>query len=66
MIIKVNGKDLNVQEGATILSVVESEKFVPEKIVVEYNKEIIPGSRLGEVYVSNKDSIEILSFVGGG
>ena len=66
MMIRVNGKDLEVARGATLLSIVEKGQMKPERIVVDYNKEIIPKDKLGEIVVAEKDLIEILSFVGGG
>lgn len=66
MIIKVNGRELEAAKGSTLLSIIEKEGLMPGRIVVEFNKEIISGDRLGDIFVNDKDSIEILSFVGGG
>lgn len=66
MIIKINGKEREVERGDTLLSIIEKEKLSSEKIVVEHNKEIISKDSLGKIVVKEKDLIEILSFVGGG
>jgi len=38
----------------------------PERVAVEINKEIIMQSDFGSTAVNDDDSIEIVSFVGGG
>jgi len=38
----------------------------PERVAVEINKEIIMQSDFGNTIVKDDDSIEIVSFVGGG
>lgn len=38
----------------------------PLKVAVERNLEIVPRSALGEVEVEDRDSFEIVHFVGGG
>ena len=66
MIIRVNGKDLEVNKGITLLSIIEKGQMKPERIVVEYNKEIISKDKLGQIVARENDLIEILNFVGGG
>ncbi len=66
MKVKINGKEVKVKQGTTILGILGKERLSPAKVVVEYNKEIVPGDRFGDIYLADKDSIEILSFVGGG
>ena len=66
MIVKINGENRDVDVVDTLLSIVEKEGLSLEKIVVEYNKEIIPTTSLGNILVKENDLIEILSFVGGG
>jgi len=59
MIIRINGP-------VTLSGIIEGKRLIPERIVVEYNREIIPRERLGDITVKEDDSIEIVSFVGGG
>ena len=66
MIINVNGEEMEIEEGSTLLCIIKKRDLVPERIVVECNKEIISKDKFGDVVVGEKDRIEILSFVGGG
>ena len=66
MIIKLNGTDMEVTKTTTLLELVKEKGLLPERIVVEHNREIISKDRLEDIIVSNDDSIEIVSFVGGG
>jgi len=40
--------------------------FVPEKVAVERNLEVVPRSTLNDVLVEDGDDLEIVHFVGGG
>ena len=66
MIIKLNGIDVEINKTTTLMGIVEEKGLLPEHIVVEHNREIVPKDRLEDIIVSNDDSIEIVSFVGGG
>ena len=64
--IKVNGEAREVEEGATLHSLVEALGLAPERLAVELNLEVVrradwPARRLHE-----GDSVEIVHFVGGG
>lgn len=62
----INGKKMNFQSGITINELLNNLNLSAEKVVVEVNYAIIPK----ESYISHKlyetDSIEVVSFVGGG
>ncbi len=49
-----------------ILEYLKDAGYQLEKIVVERNLEIIPRDQLENVVIQENDSIEVLSFVGGG
>jgi len=66
VIIKLNGIDVEINKTTTLMGIVEEKGLLPEHIVVEHNREIVPKDRLEDIIVSNDDSIEIVSFVGGG
>lgn len=68
MKLKINGQ---VKEFDTELKIIsdlltELEIKRPERVAVEINKEIIMQSDFGNTTVKDDDSIEIVSFVGGG
>ena len=66
MIIKLNGTNIEVCKTTTLLGLVQEKGLLPERIVVEHNMDIVPKEKLGNVLIENNDSIEIVSFVGGG
>lgn len=66
MSIKVNGKDMPVADGTTILALLTEKGLDPETVVVEKNGDIIPGESFGAITLISGDELEILSFVGGG
>ena len=49
-----------------LLEYLKDAGYQLEKIVVERNLEIIPRDQLENVVIQENDSIEVLSFVGGG
>jgi len=64
--IKVNGKEYSIMEGTSILSLLNQLNIDPSRVVVEYNKEIIQRSELENIFLKDKDVLEIITFVGGG
>ena len=52
--------------GINLLEYLKDAGYQLEKIVVERNLEIIPRDQLENVVIQENDSIEVLSFVGGG
>ncbi len=63
--VKVNGELLPV-DGKTLAEYLETSSFDIRRIVIERNEEIVPKSAYNDVVLQNGDSIEIVSFVGGG
>ncbi|MBW4329840.1 sulfur carrier protein ThiS [Stakelama sp. CBK3Z-3] len=64
--IRINGEHRRVKAGHSIAELASELGFVPEKIAVERNLEVVPRSKLGEVRVEDGDELEIVHFVGGG
>ena len=68
MKLKINGEvkefDTELKTISELLTELEIKR--PERIAVERNKEIIMQSDFGNTTVKDDDSIEIVSFVGGG
>jgi sulfur carrier protein len=64
--IRLNGETKDVDEGTTLLGLIEELSLAPERIAVELNSEVVrradwPGLRLSEA-----DRVEVVHFVGGG
>ena len=63
--VRINGED-KALAGINLLEYLKAARYQLEKIVVERNLEIIPRDQLENVVIQENDSIEVLSFVGGG
>ena len=63
--VKINGKELNVA-GKSIAEYLEATNYDPKRIAVERNGDIVPKSQYGETVLRDGDSVEVVSFVGGG
>lgn len=63
--VKINGGELNVA-GKTIAEYLAATNYDPKRIAVERNGDIVPKAKYGETVLEDGDSIEVVSFVGGG
>lgn len=63
--ITVNGKEENISEKILSEYLIESKTDM-RRIAVELNGNIIPKKQYDKVILKDGDSLEIVSFVGGG
>ncbi len=63
--VKINGEELNIA-GNTVAQYLASTDYDPKRIAVERNGNIVPKSQYGETILLDGDSVEVVSFVGGG
>ena len=63
--VKVNGTELDIA-GKTVLEYLATTNYDSKRIAVERNGDIVFKSRYGETILEEGDSLEIVSFVGGG
>lgn len=63
--VKINGEKLNVA-GKTITEYLAATNYDPNRIAVECNGDIVPKAQYGETFLKDGDSVEVVSFVGGG
>ena len=63
--VKINGEETSAA-GMTLSEYLATTIFNPQRIAVERNGEIVPRSMYGEVVLEEGDSVEVVSFVGGG
>ena len=63
--VKINGDELNIA-GKTVADYLATTNYDPKRIAVERNGEILPKAQYGETVLKDGDSVEIVSFVGGG
>ncbi len=64
--IVVNGKLLAVNVKFSIKNLIEKLKTPINKVAIELNEEIVDKKKLSQIYLKNKDRIEIVHFIGGG
>lgn len=63
--VKINGEEYDYA-GHNVQEVITELGYVKERIAVERNEEIIPKSTYEEVILNDGDTVEVVSFVGGG
>ena len=63
--VKINGKELDIA-GKTLADYLASTNYDIKRIAVERNGEIVPKAAYNETVLNAEDTIEVVSFVGGG
>ncbi len=63
--VKVNGNDLDIA-GKTLAEYLATTNYDRARIAVEINCEIVPKASYDSTVIKDQDSIEVVSFVGGG
>ncbi len=63
---KVNGKQIKLTKSLSLKEYLEQEGYVLLRVAVEKNGQIIPRADFAAVMLCDEDSLEIVSFVGGG
>ena len=63
--VKVNGTELDIA-GKTLTEYLSTTNYDMKRIAVERNGDIVPKAQYGEIVLQDGDSIEVVSFVGGG
>lgn len=66
MIIKLNGEDTEVADGATVLDILKEKEVDPKTVVVEADGEISKQDEFETVKLHEGSVVEVLRFVGGG
>ena len=63
--VTINGQKIDAA-NKTITQYLETTNFDTRRIAVELNGEIVPKSQYSETALKDDDSVEVVSFVGGG
>lgn len=63
---RVNGKDIELKRGMTLVEFLAEHNYRAELVAVERNGQIVPRTEFGAVVLQDGDELEIVSFVGGG
>jgi thiamine biosynthesis protein ThiS len=64
--IVLNGRESEVEPGATVGRLVDSVTLDRSRVAVERNKEIVPRATWDATPVEEGDRIEVVTLVGGG
>ena len=63
--VKVNGEEKKIA-GKTIAEYLSTTNYDIKRIAIELNGDIVPKAQYAETVLKDGDSVEIVSFVGGG
>ncbi|MBR2970702.1 MAG: sulfur carrier protein ThiS [Clostridia bacterium] len=63
--VKINGTELDIV-GKTLAEYLATTNYDIKRIAVERNGDIVPKAQYGISVLRDGDSIEVVSFVGGG
>jgi sulfur carrier protein len=66
MKLKLNGTDSEMQEGITIIRLLETLQIEPARVAVEVNLQIVKKCNFQDHVLKDGDSVEVVNFVGGG
>lgn len=64
--IVLNGEAHELADGTTVARLIEALGLDPKQVAVERNREIVPRARYAETEVHTGDTLEVVTFVGGG
>lgn len=63
---KINGKPTNLADKTTIQDYLQAQNYKIERVAVELNGQIVPRPAYETRKIKANDTLEIVSFVGGG
>lgn len=66
MNIVLNGENISFERQLTVVELIEHYKLNPKTVVIEVNGDILEKGKYHDTQVNDKDSIEMVVFVGGG
>ena len=64
--ITLNGRTEAVEDGTTVLRLLESKGINPARVAVELNRRILRREEYDDTPLSPGDALEVVTFVGGG
>jgi sulfur carrier protein len=66
MKVMVNGKEMELAGGVSISGLLKALGLSDRRVAVEHNLKILTVDNYAETVLSDGDTVEIMSFVGGG
>jgi sulfur carrier protein len=64
--VTINGRNESLDEGLSVLALLEGRGLAGKRLAVERNGEIVPKGRHAETPLAEGDRLEIVVAVGGG
>lgn len=64
--LKVNGEQHDFHNGMTVEELIQEKGILSARVAVERNGEIVPKGEYKTTILTEADTLEIVSFVGGG
>ena len=62
----LNGKTIDLKEDISVEQLLKDYDLNPQKVVVEVNMDILDDEVYSTYLLKNEDTVEVISFVGGG
>ena len=62
----LNGKTIDLKEDISVEQLLKDYDLNTQKVVVEVNMEILDDEVYSTYLLKNEDTVEVISFVGGG
>lgn len=66
MNITLNGEKRELQDGLTVLGLLQLLNIQHQRVAVELNESIVKKDHYSQTVVKDGDSLEVVSFMGGG
>ena len=63
---KVNSQTIQLEHSISVYDFLIGHSYQPDRVAVEHNGDIVPKSKFQETMLSDADTLEIVTFVGGG
>ncbi len=66
MRLTINGKTEQVENATTVADLLKHFDIPPVRVAVEVNEQLVPRAGYGQAPLEEGDTVEIVTFVGGG
>ena len=64
--VKVNGESMRLPAGSTVADLLKALAVPATHVAVEHNLRVVPRAEHAAVRLNHGDSVEVVTFVGGG
>ena len=64
--VSVNGEPVALPTGSTLAELLRRLSLEGRPVAVEHNRRVVPRAEHGSVHLNHGDTLEIVTFVGGG